>query len=162
MKPGTPKANRDRPPLSDGDIEGAVRVFQSLERLVARPRLVESMHGKPNQLLTLAKRIRDLRLKRGAILQPELFGEPGWDILLSLYIAADEGYRMKMSAVCNESGVPDTTALRWLESLRELGLVAKRRNPLDARSSLLELTPEGYEKMNRFLQLAWQDYFPFD
>ena len=162
MKPATPKTNRDDPPLSEEDLESAVRVFQSLERLVARPRLVESLHGKPNQLLTLAKRIRDVRDKRRAFLEPEVFGEPGWDILLSLFIAANEGYRMKIAAVCNESGVSDTTAQRWLVSLQELGLIEKRRNPLDARSTFVELTPEGLEKMRRLLQFAWQDYFPFD
>ena len=162
MKPATRKTKEGDPPLTDEDIEGAVRVFQSLERLVVRPRLVESLNANPSQLLLLAKRIRDIRGKRSEFLDTEIFGEPGWDIMLSLYIAMREGYRMKVSAVCNESGVPDTTAIRWLESLRELGLVEKRPNPLDARSSFVELSSKALEKMDRFLLLAWQDYFPFD
>jgi DNA-binding MarR family transcriptional regulator len=162
MKPATRKTKEGGASLTDEDIEGAVRVFQSLERLVVRPRLVESQKANPSQLLLLAKRIREIREKRSEFLEPEIFGEPGWDILLSLYIAAREGYRMKISAVCNESGVPDTTAIRWLESLRELGLVDKRRNPLDARSSFVELTAETLERMDRLLLVAWQDYFPFE
>jgi DNA-binding MarR family transcriptional regulator len=161
MKSGTRKTNTD-PPLSTEDIEGAVRVFQSLEKLVARPRLVDSLHPKASETILLAKRIHAFRQKRNAFFEPEIFGEPAWDILLSLYMAAIEGYRMKVSAVCNESGVPCTTALRWVETLRELGLITKRRNPLDARSSFLELTPKGLDRMERFLQFAWQQYFPFD
>jgi DNA-binding MarR family transcriptional regulator len=162
MSPGRSKLDKDAAPLSDSDFEGAVRVFQSLEKLVARPRLVDSLQPQSSQLVTLAKRIRATRAMRAQNLAPELFGEPGWDILLSLYVAYHEGYRMKMAAVCNESGVPDTTALRWLESLRELGLVTKKTNPLDARSQLIELTALAAGKMDKLLQLAWQEYFPFD
>jgi DNA-binding MarR family transcriptional regulator len=162
MKSGTRKTNKGGDPLTAHDIEGAVRVFQSLEKLVGRPRLVESLQPKPTQLLTLAKRIREVREKRKTFLAPELFGEPGWDILLSLYIASREGYRMIVTSVCHESGVPDTTAMRWLDSLREMGLVEKRRNPLDARASFVELKPETVERLDRILELAWQDYFPFD
>jgi DNA-binding MarR family transcriptional regulator len=159
MSPGKSKPGAG---LSDNDLERAVRVFQSLERLVARPKLVESPSAKPEQLVALAQRIRESRERRKQILEPELFGEPGWDILLSLYAAEHAGYRMKIAAVCNESGVPDTTALRWIESLRELGLIVKRRNPLDARSSFVELTPMAHEKMDLLLQQMWQEYFPFD
>ena len=161
MKSGKPRPDNDAP-LSGEDIEGAVRVFQSLEKLVARPRLVDSLQAKPDQLLILAKRFRDFRIRRHEFFEAELFGEPGWDILLSLYIGLKEGYRQKVSSVCNESGVADTTAIRWIETLRELGLIDRRRNPIDARSTFIELTPLGAEKMDRLLQLVWQNYFPFE
>ena len=162
MTAGTRKDAKGRPQLTEHDIQGAVRVLQSLETLVNRPHMVDRLQAKPNQLATLAKRVRLLRDKRKAFLDPYLFGEPAWDILLSLYVARHEGYRMNATSVCNESGVPDTTALRWLESLRELCLIRKLPNPLDARATWVELTDEGAEKIERFLQLAWQDFFPSD
>jgi DNA-binding MarR family transcriptional regulator len=72
--------------------------------------------------------------------------------LLALYIARHEGHAMKMAIVCHESGVPDTTALRWIERLVEHGLVTKRPNKLDARSSLLELSDDAEAKMTRYLE----------
>lgn len=162
MTPIPPKSENGNQPLTEHDLEGAVRVFQSLEKLVARPRFVDSLHGQPNQLVTLAKRIREARERRKTFLEPQIFGEPGWDILLSLYIAAREGYQTNGSWVCSESGVPDTTALRWMESLRALGLVQKRPNPLDARAVFVELTADGLEKVERLMQSLWQDYFPFE
>jgi DNA-binding MarR family transcriptional regulator len=147
--------------LTDYDFEGAARVFRSLEKIASRPALMTGARAKPEHLVMLAKRIHAFRATRKQFFDTELFAEPGWDILLSLYIAEREGYRMNMSSACLESGAPDTTAVRWLETFFELGLARKRANPLDARSKFVELTSEALESMDRLLERAWEDYFPF-
>lgn len=105
-----------------------------------------------SNLIRVAKKIKAGRSARSKFLAPELFGEPAWDILLTLYIAEGEQYRMLTSKVCKEGGVPDTTALRWIDYLTALELVEKVRNPTDARSNYVTLTQEGVSRMDGVIE----------
>lgn len=107
-----------------------------------------------SRLVRTAKSIKDFRAARAAVLAPELFGEPAWDLLLALYIAEGDQYRLKITAACHESNVPETTALRWLNSLGELGLVRQDTNPTDARSRYVALSPAGVALMDRLMKYA--------
>lgn len=130
-------------------------------RSVAKPtdhRSAENAEPSELQLSSLAKRIHAARAKRAQVFGLDIFAEPGWDMLLSLYVAEREGYRMTVSAICNDSGVPDTTALRWVERLTEMGLTRRVRNPFDLRSSFVELSPEGIDKMDLTLR-TWHGHF---
>jgi len=149
-------------PLTEADNQGPLGVSQSLEKLAERPRRLEELVPSRTRAASLAKQIRLARTARNAILNDNLFAEPAWDILLSLYVAMHEGYRMNVSAVCNESGVGDTTALRWIDRLIEIGLVRRHRNPLDNRSSFVELADEGMRKMDDILAKMCADYFPLN
>lgn len=151
-----------KPPLTEHDIQGALRVIQSLEKLVERPRLLKELLPGAAHTVSLAKHIHASRAARARVFGGDLFAEPAWDILLSLYIAERVGYRMKVSAVCNESGVADTTALRWIDRLLELCLIQKQRNPLDNRSTFIGLSSDGLEKMNKVLEKLWREHFPID
>ena len=75
-------------------------------------------------------------------------------MLPALYIAEGEGCWLKVNEVCFESGCPGTTALRWLIKLEELRMVRRRQNPLDARSSFVEIEGEGITRMTRYLLAA--------
>jgi len=146
--------------ISELDLEGAMRVLRSLEQRVRPPLSLVAVDPAPMQLASLAKNIRSARDMRRELLGPDIFGEPAWDILLSLYVASAEEYRMKVSAICNESGVPDTTALRWLDILSQRGLIEKIANPLDARSRYVSLTGEGRRKMEKLLAAIWKHFLP--
>ena len=107
-----------------------------------------------SNLVSLAKKIKEFRAVRDSVFPPELFGEPAWDLLLALYIAAGDQYRLKVTAACAESNVPESTALRWLSSLAEAGLIRYDPNPTDARSRYVALSSPGITMMDRLLQLA--------
>ena len=62
---------------------------------------------------------------------------------------------MTISNLCYASGAPDTTALRWIEKLVELRLVSRKNNPLDARSSFVELEAEGRSAIHAYLEETW-------
>lgn len=156
------KLGPHEPPLSDNDIQGALRVIHSLEKLAERPRLLAEILPGNAHTTSLARHLLACRIERAEQFGPDLFAEPAWDILLTLFVAEKEGYRLKVSTVCNESGVADTTALRWIERLRELSLLRRRQNPMDLRSSFVELTPDGLQKMENVLEKAWQKHFPID
>jgi hypothetical protein len=101
--------------------------------------------------LALARKAYALRRKRAAIFgNPDLFGEPAWDILLDLYIAAGEGKPVSVSSACIGSAAPATTGLRWLGVLADEGLVVREADAEDHRRVLVRLTPSGQAAMDRF------------
>jgi hypothetical protein len=101
--------------------------------------------------LALARQAYALRRKRTAIFgNPELFGEPAWDILLDLYIAHAEAKPVSVSSACIGSAAPPTTGLRWLGVLADEGLVVRENDPEDNRRVLVRLTRKGVAAMERF------------
>lgn len=101
--------------------------------------------------LALARQAYALRRKRAVIFgNPELFGEPAWDILLDLYIAQAEGKPVSVSSACIGSASPATTGLRWLGVLAEEGLILRENDPEDNRRVLVRLTGKGVAAMETF------------
>lgn len=90
---------------------------------------------------------RDRRRRADIFADPALFGEPAWDILLDLFIAAKERKRLPVTSACIGAAVPATTALRWLTVLEEKGLIMRENDSNDARRVFVRLSAEGYEKM---------------
>lgn len=43
----------------------------------------------------------------------DLFGEPAWDMIVDLFIAAEENKTVSVSSLCIDASVPMTTVLRW-------------------------------------------------
>ena len=116
-----------------------------------------SKHGaaKPLDRIRNAQTARDiyqLRRQRTAIFgEPALFGEPAWDIMLDLYIAAVDLKQISVSSACIASGTPPTTGLRWLGVLEKKGLIARTHDPMDQRRILVRLTSHGLAAMDRLL-----------
>lgn len=105
--------------------------------------------------LAAARRVYAMRRKRAAIFgNPDLFGEPAWDILLDLYIAHAEGKQVSVSSACIGSAAPPTTGLRWLGVLADEGLVVREADAGDNRRVLVRLTPAGQAAMDRFFEAA--------
>jgi hypothetical protein len=90
---------------------------------------------------------RDRRRRSAIFNDASLFGEPAWDILLDLFIAAKERKRLPVTSACIGAAVPATTALRWLTVLEDKGLVLRENDASDARRVFVRLSADGYEKM---------------
>lgn len=112
----------------------------------------------PSELVKLAKRIKAIRDSRNELLDASLFGEPAWNILLALYVAAGEQYLLSISALCAESGSPATTAARSINRLLELGMARRVPNPSDNRSAYIELTGDAAAKLTQLLDSARNKY----
>ena len=98
-----------------------------------------------------ARDIYAARRRRTVIFgNPELFGEPAWDILLDLYIAYAEGKQVSVSSACIGSAAPPTTGLRWLGVLAEQGLILREHDPEDQRRVLVRLTERGLCAMDEY------------
>jgi hypothetical protein len=101
--------------------------------------------------LTSARRAYAVRRRRAAIFgNPDLFGEPAWDILLDLFIAHAEGKSVSVSSACIGSAVPATTGLRWLGVLADDGLVLRDNDPDDNRRVMVRLSDTGVAAMEQY------------
>lgn len=109
----------------------------------------------PHELIREAHLAYELRRKREAIFAGlELFGEPAWDMLLDLYGAHVKGQLVSVSSACIASAGPATTALRWLGTLQQAGLVERTSDPQDQRRVLVRLTRKGIQQMEIYLREA--------
>lgn len=103
----------------------------------------------------LARQTYDDRRRRTKIFRSEdLFGEPAWDILLDLFIAAKERRRVSVTSACIGSAVPSTTALRWITILERQGLLVREADPGDARRVYVKLSARGYAAMLEYFASA--------
>lgn len=82
---------------------------------------------------SLARVILKGRQRRSTYLPAVAFGEPGWDMILQLYVADCTGRPIDVSALCSSTGVPKTTALRHLDRLAARDLVERRSDDADGR-----------------------------
>jgi DNA-binding MarR family transcriptional regulator len=99
-----------------------------------------------------ARRMIGERNVRSSFFSDSLFAEPAWDMLLDLYCAHLAQQRACVTSVCAASSVPLSTAIRWLKALEGHGLVCRLQDPLDSRRFFVSLSPQGLEKMNRYLE----------
>lgn len=112
---------------------------QELSRIVSK-----AAGADPNLAHTvLAERARQTfenRARRPQFFNSVIFGEPAWDMLLALYVTDQSGARHTVTGLMYLSGVPPTTALRWLDLLAREQLVTRRAHPTDGRVHYVELT----------------------
>lgn len=123
--------------LEANDIDG--QPIENARNLPVKDSPIWAEHAKAHY--------RDRRRRATVFADPTLFGEPAWDILLDLFIAAKERKRLPVTSACIGSAVPATTALRWLTVLEEKGLIVRENDANDARRVFVRLSTDGYEKM---------------
>lgn len=105
-------------------------------------------------LLAEARRLSASRRHRDRLFGSELFPNPGWNILVELFIAGEEGRNITIKSACVAAGVPQSTALRHIAHLIDVRLTARAQHPSDARSAYLKLTERGRAKMVAFISLS--------
>lgn len=96
-----------------------------------------------------ARRIRETFFPAG------LFADPAWDILLDLGAARREGRQVSVSSLCIAAAVPTTTALRWIKSMVDSGMLVRRADRSDARRAFIELAPATSETLDRCLEACF-------
>lgn len=140
-------------PDRDPEVEVEALLGQLLEisvRLSGALR-VEDPPADANHCSELVAEILRFRKYRNKAFGDDLFGEPAWDILLELYTAARTGRRLSVSGACYVSGVPQSTALRWITRLERDGHIVRINDPFDGRRSWLALSEESERKMDDLL-----------
>ncbi|BEV01068.1 winged helix DNA-binding protein [Novosphingobium olei] len=121
---------------------------RSGDRLVRPPR-------PPMPDPRLVRRIIRHRQARARFLPPDLFADPAWDMLLDLTAAREEHTRVSVTSLCIASGVPPTTALRWIGQMTEAGLLQRLEDETDRRRAFITLTEKAADAIARyFVEIA--------
>ena len=92
------------------------------------------------------------RQQRGRFFKSNLFADPAWDMLLELYGASLTERRLTVSRLAERSGVPLTTALRWIATLETEGLIDRQNDRFDRRRTFLELSEKGSTGMSAYFE----------
>ena len=98
----------------------------------------------------LVRRIIRQRQLRARFFDPELFADPAWDILLDLTAARAEHARVSVTSLCIASGVPPTTALRWIGQMIDSGLLKREQDDMDRRRAFVALTDDAADAMAHY------------
>ncbi len=143
------------PPLErDGDGDGVFR-FESPRPAFAAAdsdpgdRLVRAARP-PLPDPRLVRRIIRQRQLRARFFDGDLFADPAWDMLLDLTAARAEHTRVSVTSLCIASGVPPTTALRWIGQMTESGLLERVEDEADRRRAFIALTDKAADAMARY------------
>lgn len=111
-------------------------------------------------LVQVARSLYKIRRSRSRVLPADLFAEPAWDMLLDLFIQRSNGRRVTITSLCIASGVPSTTALRWISGLMESDLVTRVESQRDRRKAYIILTDRGHREMRSILVEAIRYFQP--
>lgn len=139
--------------------DGAARTMQALSveagRIAERLAILAATEAAtPTSVrridAVLVRRIIKLRRDRERFFPAEILADPAWDILLDLTAARLEDKAVPVSSLCIAAAVPTTTALRWIRSLTDAGMLHRRLDTSDARRSHVALTDTAADAM-----LAW-------
>ena len=103
----------------------------------------------PTTSTEFVRGVLKLRAARRGIFGNALFGEPAWEVLLELYEAQLTHRSESVSSLCIASGVPATTALRWIQNLENDGWIERTADPKDRRRVFVKLSQKGQDAMNR-------------
>lgn len=118
------------------DADGSARLVRAARPALPDPRLI--------------RRIIRQRQLRARFFDGDLFGDPAWDMLLDLTAARAEHSRVSVTSLCIASGVPPTTALRWIGQMIDAGLLERVEDETDRRRAFITLTEKASDAMARF------------
>jgi len=135
LAPSQSRFEAPRRRYSGGD-DGSGRLGRSARPPLPDPRLVRHI-------------VRQRQL-RERFFDGDLFADPAWDMLLDLTAARAEHLRVSVSSLCIASGVPPTTALRWIGQMVEAGLFKRIEDDTDRRRAFIALTDRAADAMARY------------
>lgn len=123
-------------PFREAAAPGGDRLVRSARPPLPDPRLI--------------RRILRQRQLRARFFDAELFADPAWDILLDLTAARAEHARVSITSLCIASGVPPTTALRWIGQMTHTGLLVRVEDETDRRRAFIALSDTAADAMARY------------
>lgn len=98
----------------------------------------------------LVRKIIRQRQLRGRFFQSDLFADPAWDMLLDLTAARVEHKRVSVTSLCLASGVPPTTALRWISQMTDMGLFCRAEDETDRRRAFVTMSDKACDAMAQY------------
>lgn len=103
------------------------------------------------------QKIINLRKLRRTLFPNLSFGDPVWDIILTVSYDSKISRTSNVKSITVDSDLSNTTALRYLDILARRGVVNKSNDPSDGRRSLISLTDESLDLVDALLDTWIQD-----
>lgn len=126
-------------------LREAEAVMTRLQTLLRQPALATTLNNDLHERRKQTVRtIFSVRENRNRLLGEGVFVDPAENIVLDCYLSGLEGRQVAVSDACIASGVPGTTALRWIKTLEEKGLLKRKEDARDRRRSFVALTERGH------------------
>ena len=148
--------------LTERDLKDAARLF----RLLADPAMDMAGPSSPfsapmatkdrETLLSRARIVLNARRLRERYFNRVMFGEPAWDILLTLYASEQSSGRLTISRLAEWIDTPLTSVVRWVNFLEEEGLIERQAHPNDRRTSYVVLLGKGRTALDSYLGMIPQ------
>lgn len=144
--------------LTEADARDAARLLRLLSGVCndqpSDPDSAQAdrQEAQREELIVNAQIILNSRRIRREHFHPGIFGEPGWDILLGLYITDTCGERQTLGRLAEWLTTPPTTVMRWVAVLEREQLVRRSPHPTDRRIMFIELTDKGRSSLDAYLE----------
>lgn len=132
----------------------ARRIAEALDNLAKSTNVDQDTPVSP----ALVRRLVRLRRDRDRHFPAEIFADPAWDMLLDLTAARMEGADVPVSSLCVAAAVPTTTALRWIRTLTEAGMLERRTDASDGRRSFVTLSDAAHAGIVAWLRRFSQQF----
>jgi len=107
--------------------------------------------GLDGDSLEAARQVWRARRERDRIFGATLAADPGWDILLDLFIAMGERREVTIAATSASTGIEEETVLRCIAHLANARLVAGQPQRFDEQTTCLSLTDQALAMMSEYL-----------
>jgi DNA-binding MarR family transcriptional regulator len=125
-------------------------VQQALGRIAALASIMPSgLDG--TTLAAMAERLYLERRRREDYFPAGLFGEPAWDLILTLFIAREEGRRLSVAEAYEAAAVKPTAGRKLLAKMESAGLVAQSSEEEDHRELYVALTQDASDRLSDYL-----------
>lgn len=144
-------------------IKQANEQFESLDKRISdtsdRPSRDQFFSDKvmsPIDLINRAEKFLHWGRLKSATLDTGtgLFADSCWNMCLDIYICGLKEEQVTVSAIAHSSGIPMTTAMRYINVMFEQGLLEKSSNPVDQRMVFVATSPACREKIEKILSSA--------
>lgn len=85
-----------------------------------------------------------------------LLGDPIWDALLELFVAAADARAVSTTSLVLAMHLPASTGLRWIDHMEERGLLTRATDQRDRRRSLIRPTEHARLLVIHSLEPLWR------
>ena len=147
---------RDR--ALDSMREDIDKIARTVQLLTAETGLTNSAFVSKldaNGRAEIVRRSIRARRLREKYFDSRLFADPAWDMLLDLYAAHLEGRDVSISSLCIAAATPPTTALRWIGSMTDAGMLVRQPDQRDRRRHMISLSDGALRAIERYFSAAY-------
>lgn len=101
----------------------------------------------PSVLVAGARQLLRARLRTARITPGGLLSDTAWDMMLELFIHAEQGEPLYVKQLLLLSGGSTTAAMRRIDRLERAGFIERRPDPVDGRRVVVRLGAAGRAAM---------------